>query len=401
MSTSAEVPFYPMERAAKCPLDLPPELQKISTDSPVSRVRIWDGNVAWLVTGYAEARAVLTDPRVSSDQSRPGYTFAAPQAKIFHNRNRSMPTMDDPEHATLRRMVTGDFANRKMELLRPKFQQMVDGLIDDMLAAGNSADLFSQLAVPMSSTAICEILGVHNEEGVRFSKLGKIMASPASTPEDNVKAVDDMRALLRSLVERSKTDPGDGVIGHLVSAGEVPDEEIVATALLLMAAYHGATAHMTTLGTMALLANPDQLALIRASRDPKFIANAVEELLRYLSVAHLGRRRVAIDDIDIGGVLIRAGEGIIVATDTANHDPSAFEGDPDVLDLNRDARHHLAFGFGVHQCLGQQLSRVLLQVVFGTLYRRIPTLALTVPVDRLSYKLGLAIYGVNELPVAW
>ncbi|MER5539978.1 cytochrome P450 [Streptomyces mirabilis] len=312
-----------------------------------------------------------------------------------------MPTMDDPEHAILRRMVTGDFANRKMELLRPKFQQLVDRLIDDMLAAGNSADLFSQLAVPTSSAAICEILGVHNEEGVRFSELGKIMASPASTSEDNVKAVDDMRALLRSLVERSKTDPGDGVIGHLVSAAELPDDEIVATALLLMAAGHGATAHMTTLGTMALLANPDQLALVRESRDPKFIANAVEELLRYLSVAHLGRRRVAIDDIDIGGVLIRAGEGIIVATDTANHDPSAFEGDPDTLDLNRDARHHLAFGFGVHQCLGQQLSRVLLQVIFGTLYRRIPTLALTVPVDQLSYKLGLAIYGVNELPVAW
>jgi hypothetical protein len=312
-----------------------------------------------------------------------------------------MPTTDDPEHAILRRMVAGDFANRRMEQLRPTFQLMVDQLIDDMLAAGTTADLFSQLAVPMSSRAICEILGVHDEEGVRFSQLGKIMASPTSTEEDNVKAVDDMRALLRSLVERNRTEPSDGVIGHLVRAGTLPDEEIVATALLLMAAGHGATAHMTTLGTMALLANPDQLALLRESQDPGFIANAVEELLRYLSVAHLGRRRAALADIEVGGVLIRAGEGIIVATDAANHDPTAFDGDPDVLDLTRDARHNLAFGFGVHQCLGQQLSRVLLQVVYGTLYRRIPTLTLTVPVDQLSYKLGLAIYGVNELPVAW
>ncbi len=390
-----------MERSAACPLDLPPQLREIARDRPVSRVRIWDGSQAWLITGYDEARELLTDPRVSSDQSRPGYTFAAPQAKVFHNRNRSMPTMDDPEHAVLRRMVAGDFTNKKMEALRPKFQEQVDELIDEMLASGNRADLFSQLAVPMSSKAICAILGVHNEEGVRFAALGKTMASPASTNEDHVKAVEGMRALLRSLVVQSKTEPGDGVIGHLVGAGELPDDEIVATALLLMAAGHGATAHMTTLGTMALLANPDQLALIRDSRDPAFIANAVEELLRYLSVAHLGRRRVAIEDIDVGGVLIRAGEGIIVATDTANHDPHAFEGDPDELDLRRNACHHFAFGFGVHQCLGQQLSRVLLQVVYGTLYRRIPTLALAVAVEQLSYKLGLAIYGVNELPVTW
>lgn len=401
MSTSAEVPFYPMDRVSECPLDLPPQLLEIARTRPVGRVRIWDGSRPWLITGYEEARMLLADPRVSSDQSRPGYTFAAPQAKVFHRRNRSLPTMDDPEHARLRRTVTGAFANRRMEEFRPAFQRIVDELIDDLLAAGDSADLFSGLAVPASSMAICTVLGVPPAEGSRFARLGKMMADPASTTDDHVKAVEEMRSLLCSCVERGKTEPGDGVIGHLLSAGELPDDEIVAMGLLLMAAGHGATAHMTTLGTMALLANPGQLALVRESDDPAFIANAVEELLRFLSVAHLGRRRVAIDDIEVGGVLIRAGEGIIVATDAANHDPRAFGDDAGVLDLNRDCGHHLAFGFGVHQCLGQQLSRVLLQVVYSTLYRRIPTLKLAVSVDQLSYKLGLAIYGVNELPVTW
>ncbi len=390
-----------MDRTPGCPLDLPVKLREIAKTAPVSRVRIWDGSTPWLITGYAEAREVLTDPRASSDQRLPGYTFAAPQAKAFHTRNRSMPTVDDPEHAYLRRMVTADFSNRKAQALRPVFQRTMDELVDAMLAAGNTADLFADLAVPMSSKAICEVLGVHHSEGERFAALGRIMAVPGSPDSVHAGVVEDMRALLGSLVRQAHTDPGDGVIGHLVRAGELSDEEIVATALLVMAAGHGATAHMTTLGTMALLAHPDQLELVRDSRDPAFIANAVEELLRYLSVAHLGRRRVAKEDLEVGGVLIRKGEGIIVATDTANHDPRAFDGDPDALDLHRDARHHLAFGFGIHQCLGQQLSRVLLQVVFGTLYRRIPTLQLAIPVDQISYKLDLAIYGVNELPVKW
>ncbi|MFE2336726.1 cytochrome P450 [Streptomyces coelicoflavus] len=401
MPTSLEENFYPMERVPQCPFDLPPQLQEIARTAPVSRVRIWDGSSPWLITGYAEARQVLTDARASSDQRLPGYTFAAPQAKAFHTRNRSMPTVDDPEHAHLRRMVTADFSNRRMESLRSVFQQTVDDLIDGLLAAGDSADLFADLAVPMSSKAICEVLGVHHREGERFAALGRVMAVPGSPPEVHAKVVEDMRALLGSLVEAARAEPGDGVIGHLVRAGELPDEEIVATALLLMAAGHGATAHMTTLGTMALLTHPEQVALVRDSQDPVFIANAVEELLRYLSVAHLGRRRVAKEDIEVGGVLIRAGEGIIVATDTANHDPRAFDGDPDELDLTRDARHHLAFGFGVHQCLGQQLSRVLLQVVYGTLYRRIPTLELAVPLRDMSYTLDLAIYGVKALPVKW
>jgi cytochrome P450 len=170
--------------------------------------------------------------------------------------------------------------------------------------------------------------------------------------------------------------------------------------VLLLLAGHETTANMIALGTLALLEHPDQLALLRDSDDPKLVAGAVEELLRYLNITHNGRRRVALADIEIGGQVIRAGEGIILANDVGNRDPDAFA-DPDRLDLRRDARHHVAFGFGVHQCLGQPLARMELQVVYSTLYRRIPTLRLATDVRRIPFKDDGFVYGVYELPVTW
>jgi cytochrome P450 len=170
--------------------------------------------------------------------------------------------------------------------------------------------------------------------------------------------------------------------------------------VLLLLAGHETTANMIALGTLALLTNPDQLALLRESDDPKLIAGAVEELLRYLNITHNGRRRVALEDIEISGQLIRAGEGLILANDIGNRDPAAFP-DPDRLDIQRDARRHVAFGFGVHQCLGQPLARMELQVVYGTLYRRIPTLSFAASLDRIHFKHDGSVYGVYDLPVTW
>jgi cytochrome P450 len=156
---------------------------------------------------------------------------------------------------------------------------------------------------------------------------------------------------------------------------------------------------MIALGTLTLLQHPDQLAELREG-DPELVKSAVEELLRYLTIVHSGRRRVATEDVEVGGRLIKAGEGVIVATDAGNRDESAFP-DPDVLDLHRDARHHVAFGYGIHQCLGQPLARVELQVVYGTLYRRVPTLRLAVPLEEVRFKHDMLVYGVHGLPVSW
>lgn len=170
--------------------------------------------------------------------------------------------------------------------------------------------------------------------------------------------------------------------------------------VLLLIAGHETTANMIALGTLALLENPAQLALLRETEDPKLVSSAVEELLRYLHITHNGRRRSALDDIEIAGQVIRAGEGLIMANDIGNSDPDAFP-DPDRLDLERDARHHVAFGFGVHQCLGQPLARLELQVVYGTLYRRIPTLRPATELDEIRFKHDGSVYGVYELPLTW
>jgi cytochrome P450 len=213
-----------------------------------------------------------------------------------------------------------------------------------------------------------------------------------------------LRDYLRTLVERKNGDPSDDLLSRLIveqlRTGQMDIEDIVSMGLLLLIAGHETTANMIALGTVALLENPDQLAELRDTDDPKLVANAVEELLRYLTIVHNGRRRVALEDIEIGGEVIRAGEGVVIATEVANRDEAAFP-DPDTLDIHRAARHHVAFGYGVHQCLGQPLARVELQVVYSTLYRRIPSLALAVPVDELPFKHDMAIYGVHALPVTW
>ncbi len=197
--------------------------------------------------------------------------------------------------------------------------------------------------------------------------------------------------------------PGEDLLSGLaerVDAGELSRREAAQMSVLLLIAGHETTANMIALGTLALLQNPDQLAELRDTEDPAVITGAVEELLRYLHITHDGRRRVALEEIDIAGEVIRPGEGIIFPNDIANRDPGAFP-EPDRLDIHRDARHHVAFGFGAHQCLGQPLARMELQIAYATLLRRVPTLRLATEIERVPFKHDGAVYGVYELPVSW
>ncbi|PWW53742.1 cytochrome P450 [Actinokineospora spheciospongiae] len=399
-----EVPAYPMARDGRCPFDPPPPLGGLREDAPVSRVRLWDGSTPWLVTRYADVRAVLADPRVSSDSDLPGFPHTTPGVAARRGRVKSFITMDDPDHARHRRLLTSDFTVRRMEALRPRVQGIVDGLIDDMLAGPRPADLVQAFSLPLPSLVICELLGVPYADRDFFHRASRTIIARDATPEDAVGATDDLLAYLGDLVDRKDAEPTDDLLGRLTAeqlrTGAMSRAEIASMGLLLLVAGHETTANMITLGTAALLREPGQLALLRDGGDPAVVANAVEELLRYLTIVHLGRRRVALADLEVGGVLIRAGEGIIAATDAANRDPGAFA-DPDALDITRKARHHVAFGYGVHQCLGQPLARVEMQVAFETLYRRLPGLALAEPVERLPFKHDMIIYGVHELPVTW
>lgn len=397
------LPEFPMPRAAGCPFDPPPATRALHTERPVTRVRLWDGSTPWLVTRYADQRALLGDPRVSSEATLPGFPHASAGFRENAGRRRSFITMDDPEHARIRRMVTGPFAIKRIEALRPEIQKITDDLIDAMLAGPTPVDLVRALALPLPSLVICKLLGVPYEDHDFFQRNSSLLINRHSSVEDVVGANEALTDYLEGLVVAKLADPADDMLSELagrVRAGELTQRDAANMGVLLLVAGHETTANMIALGTVALLENPDQLAILRETDDPKAIARAVEELLRYLTIVHNGRRRVALEDIEIGGETIRAGDGIIVYTGTGNWDAEVFP-EPERLDIGRDARRHIAFGFGIHQCLGQPLARVELQVVYGTLYRRIPTLRLATGIDQLPFKEDGLVYGVYELPVTW
>ncbi|WP_306210158.1 cytochrome P450 [Actinoplanes sp. RD1] len=399
----SETITFPAERAERCPFDPPPVLRELRDETPLTRVRLWDGSEPWLVTRHAEQRTLLADRRLSADVTRPGYPSAAPARPGGMGGGIGFILMDDPEHLRLRRMVTAPFAIKRVEALRPRVQRIVDDLIDAMLAGPKPADLVEAFALPVPSLVICELLGVPYEEHDFFQSHSRNLINRTVSPETRGASFQALTGYLRGLLAEKTADPGGDVLSQLVArveAGELEPGDAAGMGVLLLLAGHETTANMIALGTLALLEHPEQLALLRDSGDPKVVAAAVEELLRYLTITHTGRRRVALEDIDIAGVTIRAGEGVILANDIGNRDPQVFP-DPDTLDLTRDARRHVAFGFGVHQCLGQPLARMELQVVYSTLYRRIPTLRRATALSDVPFKHDGAVYGVYELKVSW
>jgi cytochrome P450 len=404
MTGTEEIPAYPMERAAGCPFDPPPKLAEVQRTAPVSRVRLWDGSTPWVITRHDDVRAMLRDPRVSADCRRPGYPHTTEASKARIQQERNFVQLDDPEHAEQRQVLAPEFTVKKMEALRPRVQEIVDRLIGEMLAGPKPADLVQSIALPVPTLVVCELLGVPYDDREVFHRNSDVIHSTRPDREQVLKATAELRDYLTGLVERKNAEPADDLLSRLVidqlRTGRMSSVELGRLAMLVLVGGRGTTANMIGLGTLALLAHPDQLKAFRDSDDPKSIANAVEELLRYLTITHLGRRRVALEDLELGGRLIRAGEGLIAATDIANRDVSAFP-DPDSLDLGRTARHHLAFGDGVHLCLGQPLARMELQIVYATLFRRVPSLALAVPLGELEFKREMAFYGVRELPVTW
>jgi cytochrome P450 len=404
IEATPNAPEFPLVRDQRCPFDPPPDLATLQRECPVSHVRIWSGESPWLVSRYDDVRTLLTDERVSADTSNPGYPH--PSAGIAGRRRRIKPfmNMDDPDHAAQRRLLTPSFMVKKMEAMRPKIQQIADDLLDTMLAGPKPADLVQAYALPIPSLVICELLGVPYGDRGFFHRISHTLIARESTPAESVAAAEELLAYLESLIDKKAVDPGDDVLSRLVvgplQSGGITRIEIATLGQLLLVAGHETTANMIALGTAALLAHPGQLAEIRDTDHPDLVGNAVEEMLRYLTVTHSGRRRVALADIEIGGQVIRQGEGIIAALDIANRDESAFP-NPDELDIHRSARHHLAFGYGVHQCLGQPLARVELQVAYRTLLRRAPTLRVVGSIEDLPYKHDMAIYGIHELPVTW
>lgn len=398
----SDTPYYPMTRAASCPFA---PAAAIREAEPVSRVRIWDGSTPWFVTRHADQRELLNDPRLSIDEKKPGYPhMTRSRAAIAPHIPELITNTDPPEHTRLRRTVNGPFMVKRVEALRPRIQETIDGLVDEMLAGPNPVDLVEAIGLPVPTLVITRILGVPYADHAFFQAASRRAISHDTDPEAGAKAGQDLGEYLGALLTRKIAEPADDVLSEMgarVTAGEMTFAEAVTMGSAILIAGHETSASMISLGTLALLHNPDQLALLRAnSDDPRFVAGAAEELLRYLTIVHTGIRRIAVEDIELHGATIKAGDGVIFDLAGANYDPAAYP-EPDRLDLTRPARTHHAFGYGAHQCLGQSLARVELQVVYGTLYRRIPTLALAVPFEEVEFAMEGVAYGLKSLPVTW
>jgi cytochrome P450 len=392
------VTTMPAARRPGCPFDPPTELVDAQRHGPISRYTFPGGKAGWLVTGYDQVRAVLADQRFSSRRE------LMLHPTIDYGDMEALPAppgefllMDEPRHSRYRKPLMGKFTVRRMRLLTERIEQITTEHLDAMEEAGPPTDLVTAFANPIPAVVICELLGVPYEDRGSFQEQVRSFMDGETSDEEMIAAYTATQHYLAELVAAKRANPTDDVLSDLTDS-DLTDEELRGMALILLAAGLDTTANMLALGTFALLRHPEQLAALRA--DPGLTDRAVEELLRYLGVAKTFMR-TALEDVEVGGQLIEAGSPVILSYNTANRDPGRFA-DPHALDLGRQDGGHLAFGHGIHQCLGQQLARVELRVAFPALLDRFPTLRLAVPPEEVALRPETAdIYGVKSLPVAW
>ncbi|GAA1651386.1 cytochrome P450 [Nonomuraea maheshkhaliensis] len=399
MSDPSDLPRLLVQHAAACPFDPPDELARLRAERPVTPMIYPGGHEGWLVTEHALVREVLADPRFShrAELLRNPLPGASLSAEPRPAPPGAFTAMDPPEHTRYRRLLTGQFTVRRMRRWTTRIEEIAAELLTAMERHGPPADLVEMFAGPLPGLVICELLGVptgDREEFVRgMSVLGRLDV-PAG---EKMAAFGKMQSFMLDLVRAKRERPTDDLLGGLIDSSDLTDGELAVIGGILTGAGFDTTANMIALGVFALLDHPAQLAALRS--DPALIGNAVEELLRYLSIIP-ATVRAALEDVELGGELIKAGQSVTVSVPAANRDPKHFP-DPGTLDLRRPTSAHVAFGHGVHQCLGQQLARVEMQVAIPALFDRFPSLRLAVPPEEVPTREDMMIYGVHSLPVTW
>ena len=396
-TSDTDLPVVPAQRAAHCPLAPPPEFVSWR-EEPGLRRAMYHGEPHWVVSRYQDIRAALVDPRLSADTLP---DRLKPQdgdnAAIMFART------DDPEHHRLRRMMTSDFTFRRCEAMRSQIQDMVDTFLGVMIDAGPPADLVNDFALPVPSLVIALLLGVPEEDLAAFQRYTGVGLDAKATDQEKTQSFVSMYGYIHELVDRKERDPGDDLMSRLVTeqmaTGQLNCETAALSGMTMLVAGHETTANMISLGTVALLEHPAIFKRLGETDDRAVIANIVEELMRYLTIVHGQVDRVATEDLTLGGQLIRAGDKLLMNLPAGNWD-TEFVDDPETFDADRNTRGHVAFGYGVHQCIGANLARVEMQVAFATLARRLPGLQLAVSPDELKFK-DADIYGMKELPVTW
>lgn len=384
---------------------LDPEVRGRRDSGEVCRVRSPLGHEATLFSRYDDVRAVHGDAeclRLDALGPSPGLAAAGVDDEQMKRRRAGRLLMlDPPEHTRLRRLLTATFTVRRARALAPRIRMIVDEHLDAMEAAGPPVDLVSAFALPVPSLVICELLGVPFADRAGFGARSNRFFDTTMNPRERLRLDAEADTYMHTLVARHREKPGDDLLSLLIrehGTGALSDEELVGLADLLLIAGHETTANVISLGTLALLRHPDQLALMRD--DPSAVEDAVEELLRFTSVLHAGFVRVAVEDTTIGGHPVRRGDHVVTSLPAANRDPALLD-DGDDLDVTRGRCPHVAFGHGIHHCLGATLARLELQLALPALLRRFPGLCLADPAATPDFKHRALIYGLRSLPVAW
>lgn len=388
---------FPMART--CPYQPPPEYAVLREAGPITKAQLFDGRMVWVVTGHAEARQLFSDDRLSVDRSNPDYPRLAhsPVDPAAMKAVQTFVDMDEPEHSRHRRMVVGSFTVRRTRAIRPALDADVEKLVTRLLVLGPPVDLFAELAVPLSAKVFARLFGVPAREAGRFHDLMRLAAERMTSGKALYQIQESFERRITELAQ-GRTEPRDDLLSTLVEGpvkdGELSERQLLNMAMTLLVSGHENTFNLIGLSVLTLLEHPDHQPVLRD--DPEA---AVEELLRYLSIADTVPR-LAIAEIEIAGERIQPGDGVILPVAAANRDSAAFP-DPDRLDLGRPARHHLAFGHGVHQCLGQHLVREVLAATVIGLFGRLPRLRLAVPSEEIPVRGAIGVQGISALPVRW
>ena len=401
MTQAPELPPLHMRRNAFNPT---PELRKIRETDGVRTATNAFGMTVYLVTRYEDIKDVLSDHERFSNARPPGFVVpgapAVAEKEQASARAGNLLGLDPPEHQRLRRMLTPEFTIRRMKRLERRIVEIVDAQLDAMEKPGPPTDLVASFALPIPSLVICELLGVPYDDRDDFQRRSARQLDLSIPIAERLELVRRGREYMGSLVERARRQPGDDILGMLVRehGTALTDNELIGVAGLLLLAGHETTSNMLGLGTLALLRHPDQLVSVRD--DPDAIGPAVEELLRWLSIVHSAIPRITTTDVEIAGVPIPAGQLVFVSLPSGNRDPD-FIDSPEVLDIGRGAPGHLAFGHGVHHCLGAPLARMEMRIAFPALLRRFPTLALAEDFSDVAFRSFHFIYGLKSLEVTW
>ncbi|SDQ75832.1 cytochrome P450 [Actinopolyspora saharensis] len=399
MTTTDPTPrTYPFSAPDRLRLD--PFYAELRKQEPVSRVRLPYGETAWLATRYSDVRTVFADPRFSRAEAA---ERDEPRARPTQQRTGIL-TMDPPEHTRLRKLVAKAFTARRVEQLRPRAQRIADDLVGRMRRKGAPLDLVEEFALPLPITVICELLGVPYEDRDDFRVWSDAFLSTSKLSEQQIEDyVAQMRAYMAGLVEQRRARPEDDLLSGLIQARDEQDKlsetELLDLAVGLLVAGHETTATQIPNFVYVLLTHPAELEWLR--NHPERVPEAVEELMRFVPLGvNAAFPRYALEDVELGGVLVRAGEPVLASLASANRDEEVFER-PEELNLARESNAHIGFGHGPHHCLGAQLARMELQVALGTLLGELPDLRLGVAEQDVSWKSGMLVRGPQRLPVAW